>query len=216
MAQRLVCCNRTVIVCGVALGRTKSNRRQKDTDWQEEQVAEADHELDSYLAALTPEEDVESTGSGRRFGNSQVYQLRLPLLANERLKELAAKHGTSPAALARDWVLQHLTEPDGSIQEPTSTREPTTDAALPGSAHAAQHGHGAQHGAAGGTMRTADAPGAMPEEHAWPEQDFGLETQPAYPPVAPGAAPTRAWNENRLPATEQTEEITIPHGQLGR
>ncbi|MHA6801496.1 hypothetical protein [Bounagaea algeriensis] len=193
----------------MALGRTKSNRRQKDTDWPEEQVAEADQELDSYLAALTPEEDVESTGSGRRFGNSQVYQLRLPLLANERLKELAAKQGTSPAALARDWVLQHLTEPDGSIQEPTSTREPATDAALPGS------GHAAQHSATDGTMRTADAPGAMPEEHAWPEQDFGLETQPAHLPVAPEAAPTRAWDGNRLPA-EQTEEITIPHGQLGR
>ncbi|MHA6806029.1 ribbon-helix-helix domain-containing protein [Salinifilum ghardaiensis] len=187
----------------MALGRAKSNRRQKDTDWQDEQVAEADHELDSYLAALTPEEDVESTGSGRRFGNSQVYQLRLPLLANERLKELAAKQGTSPAALARDWVLQHLAEPDGSLQEPTN------EAAPPRSAHSGQPTTTA-------TVRTTDAPGGMPEEHAWPEQDFGVETRPAQPPVNPDGAHTRTWSGNRLPDPEQTEEITIPHGQLGR
>lgn len=107
----------------MALGRTKSTRRQKETNWHEEQVAEADQELDSYLAALAPEEDVETTGSGRRFGGSQVYQLRLPLIANERLKELAAKQGTSPAALARDWVLQHLSE--GANPAPSS--QPAVD-----------------------------------------------------------------------------------------
>ena len=62
--------------------------------------------MDSYLAALAPEGNVETTGSGQRFGNSDVYQLRLPLMANERLKELAARQGTSPSALARDWVMQ--------------------------------------------------------------------------------------------------------------
>jgi hypothetical protein len=92
----------------VALGRTKTARRQQ----KPVEPAEPDHELESYLAALAPEESVESTGSGRRFGASQVYQLRLPLMANERLRELAFKQGTSPAALARDWVLQHLAEVD--------------------------------------------------------------------------------------------------------
>ncbi|MEU6266740.1 hypothetical protein [Saccharopolyspora shandongensis] len=88
----------------MALGRTKTSRRpQKPAE-----PAEPDHEFESYLAALAPEEDVESTGAGRRFGGSQVYQLRLPLMANERLRELAVKQGTSPAALARDWVMQHL------------------------------------------------------------------------------------------------------------
>ncbi|MER7013218.1 hypothetical protein ABT324_17495 [Saccharopolyspora sp. NPDC000359] len=91
----------------MALGRTKTSRRQKA-----EEPAEPDHEFESYLAALAPEEDVESTGSGRRFGAAQVHQLRLPLMANERLKELAAKQGTSPASLARDWVLQHLAMED--------------------------------------------------------------------------------------------------------
>lgn len=93
----------------MALGRTKIGRRQQ-TAQPDPEPAEPDHELESYLAALAPEESVETTGSGRRFGNSDVYQLRLPLMANERLKELAAKQGTSPAALARDWVLQHLSE----------------------------------------------------------------------------------------------------------
>lgn len=107
----------------MALGRTKIGRRQQ-TAQPDTEPAEPDHELESYLAALAPEENVETTGSGRRFGNSDVYQLRLPLIANERLKELAAKQGTSPAALARDWVLQHLSEePD-----PVSTGYGSSDA----------------------------------------------------------------------------------------
>lgn len=87
----------------VALGRTKANRQRKPAE-----EAEPDPEFESYLAALDPEDNPETTGSGRRFGAAQVYQLRLPLLANERLRELAFKQGTSPAALARDWVMQHL------------------------------------------------------------------------------------------------------------
>ncbi|WP_188988488.1 hypothetical protein [Saccharopolyspora thermophila] len=102
----------------MALGRLKTGRRQKPAE-----PAEPDHELDSYLAALAPEENVESTGSGRRFGASQVYQLRLPLMANERLRELAFKQGTSPAALARDWVLQHLAE-EPMPAEPVAAQEP--------------------------------------------------------------------------------------------
>ncbi|GDY29527.1 hypothetical protein [Gandjariella thermophila] len=67
-----------------------------------------DHELESYLAALAPEQDVETTGTGRRFGNSQVYQLRLDLAANEQLRQLAAELQTSPLSLARDWILERL------------------------------------------------------------------------------------------------------------
>lgn len=65
-------------------------------------------ELESYLAALAPEGDPETTGSGRRFGNAQVYQLRLQLAANEQLRELAMRHGTSPQALVQEWVTQRL------------------------------------------------------------------------------------------------------------
>lgn len=67
-----------------------------------------DHDLESYLAALSPEGDPESTGSGRRFGGSQVYQLRLSLMANEQLREIAAYNQTSPLALAQEWVMQRL------------------------------------------------------------------------------------------------------------
>jgi hypothetical protein len=67
-----------------------------------------DQELESYLAALAPKDDLESTGSGRRFSNSQVYQLRLPLMANEQLRELAIANGTSPQSLAQEWVTQRL------------------------------------------------------------------------------------------------------------
>ncbi|MBP2475926.1 hypothetical protein JOF53_004798 [Crossiella equi] len=67
-----------------------------------------DSELDSYLAALAPEADVETTATGRRFGNAEVHQLRLSLIANEQLRELAAQRQTSPMALAQEWVMQRL------------------------------------------------------------------------------------------------------------
>lgn len=67
-----------------------------------------DRELESYLAALSPEGDPETTGSGRRFGGSQVYQLRLSLMANEQLREIAAHNQTSPLTLAQEWVMQRL------------------------------------------------------------------------------------------------------------
>jgi hypothetical protein len=68
-----------------------------------------DDDLTSYLAALAPETtDVETTGSGASFGNAQVYQLRLQLMDNEHLKELATERQTSPQALATEWVMQRL------------------------------------------------------------------------------------------------------------
>ncbi|GLW76763.1 hypothetical protein Aglo01_12450 [Actinokineospora globicatena] len=69
-----------------------------------------DHELESYLAALSPDADTdaETTGSGRRFGSAEVFQLRLSLMATEQLRELAAYRQTSPMALAQEWVMQRL------------------------------------------------------------------------------------------------------------
>lgn len=67
-----------------------------------------DEELESYLAALAPEGDAETTGAGRRFGAAEVYQLRLSLIANEQLRELAAYRQTSPMALAQEWIMQRL------------------------------------------------------------------------------------------------------------
>lgn len=82
--------------------------RHRNTPEKESQAAVEDHELTSYLAALAPESDPESTGTGKRFGEAQVYQLRMNLVASAQLRELAAQRGTSPQALARDWVLERL------------------------------------------------------------------------------------------------------------
>jgi hypothetical protein len=101
--------NRTVIVSAVQMptrGRARTGRHRPVSTEEDPQAP--GRELENYLAALAPETDVETTGSGRRFGNAQVYQLRLQLGANEQLRELAATHGTSPQALAQEWVLQRL------------------------------------------------------------------------------------------------------------
>ena len=90
-----------------SLGRKKDGRHREPAREQQQEAA-PDHELENYLAALAPEGDVETTGSGRRFGNAQVYQLRLSLTANEQLRELAAMHQTSPLALAQEWITQRL------------------------------------------------------------------------------------------------------------
>lgn len=110
----------------VALGRTKIGRRQQASGANTvAEPEEPDQELESYLAALSPEEDMQTTGSGRAFGSSEVFQLRLPLMANERLKEIAAQQGLSPAALAKDWIMQHLSlDP-----EPTPNPNPAPNAA---------------------------------------------------------------------------------------
>ena len=88
-----------------SLGRTRNGRHRPPA---QEQELVPDHELESYLAALSPESEVETTGTGRRFGNAQVYQLRMSLIANEQLRELAHARGTSPQALATEWVMQRL------------------------------------------------------------------------------------------------------------
>ncbi|MFB9905137.1 hypothetical protein [Allokutzneria oryzae] len=88
------------------LGRMKTGRHRSPVP-QPETLA-PDNELDSYLAALAPEADVETTGTGRRFGTAQVLQLRLQLMANEQLRELAEMRQTSPTALAQEWVMQRL------------------------------------------------------------------------------------------------------------
>lgn len=69
---------------------------------------EPDHELESYLAALAPETDAETTDTGRRFGDAQVYQLRLNLVAADQLKQLARDRGTAPLSLIQEWVLERL------------------------------------------------------------------------------------------------------------
>ncbi|WP_424183360.1 hypothetical protein ACOBQX_15245 [Actinokineospora sp. G85] len=82
--------------------------RHRTSQREQEQEQLPDSELEDYLAALAPDSDTETTGSGRRFGGAEVYQLRLPLMANEQLREIAAYRNTSPMALAQEWVMQRL------------------------------------------------------------------------------------------------------------
>ncbi|MGQ0839403.1 hypothetical protein [Actinokineospora sp.] len=89
-----------------AVGTSTGRHRTAQREQSEELLP--DDELESYLAALSPDGDPETTGSGRRFGGAQVYQLRLSLMANEQLRELAAYRQTSPMALAQEWVMQRL------------------------------------------------------------------------------------------------------------
>ena len=93
-----------------SLGRSKSGRHRPPQREEQDELAPGavDEELTSYLAALAPETDTETTASGTSFGSAQVYQLRLQLMDNEHLKELAAERQTSPQALATEWVMQRL------------------------------------------------------------------------------------------------------------
>jgi hypothetical protein len=91
-----------------SLGRTTKTGRHRPVVLDDDDPQATGRELEDYLAALAPDTDVETTGSGRRFGNAQVYQLRLQLTANEQLRELAVMHGTSPQALAQEWLVERL------------------------------------------------------------------------------------------------------------
>ncbi|WP_415654117.1 hypothetical protein [Saccharomonospora xinjiangensis] len=104
-----------------SFGRSRSSNKAANPERRQERPAPAagepqadDAELSSYLAALAPQSDLESTGSGRRFGEAQVFQMRFSLAASQQLKELAARLGTSPQALAQEWVLERLAEESGS------------------------------------------------------------------------------------------------------
>nr|WP_232285292.1 hypothetical protein [Saccharomonospora xinjiangensis] len=104
-----------------SFGRSRSSNKAANPERRQDRPAPAagepqadDAELSSYLAALAPQSDLESTGSGRRFGEAQVFQMRFSLAASQQLKELAARLGTSPQALAQEWVLERLAEESGS------------------------------------------------------------------------------------------------------
>ncbi|MFR9806388.1 hypothetical protein ACL02T_29485 [Pseudonocardia sp. RS010] len=71
-----------------------------------------DPELDSYLAALAPDVEPGATETTGRFGSAQVFPLRLPALRIEQLRRVAEERGTSPGALAREWVLERLEQED--------------------------------------------------------------------------------------------------------
>jgi hypothetical protein len=83
-----------------------AGRHHTEPQGQQDQLP--DEELESYLAALSPDGDTEPTGSGGRYGSPQVYQLRLPDAAHKQLREIAAYRQTSPVTLAEEWIIQRL------------------------------------------------------------------------------------------------------------
>jgi len=103
-----------------SLGRIRNSKPAPDARPRQGQELKPDTELENYLAALAPEADVETTASGRRFGNAEVYQLRLSLIANEQLREVAAHRQTSPHALAQEWVMERLSWEAQQLQYPQS------------------------------------------------------------------------------------------------
>ncbi|HEY3261391.1 MAG TPA: hypothetical protein VGJ95_14175 [Pseudonocardiaceae bacterium] len=94
------------------LGRAKQPQGGRHRPPQQPEHIEEpppDLELEAYLAALSPTPtDPETTDSGKRFGTAQVYQVRLPAEADERLRNLAIERGTAPLSMLQDWVLQRL------------------------------------------------------------------------------------------------------------
>ncbi|MFC5995695.1 hypothetical protein ACFQE5_15900 [Pseudonocardia hispaniensis] len=96
--------------------RSRSRHREPDrqavTAKENAELEPHDPELDSYLAALSPESDAGATEPTSKFGSAQVFQLRLPALRIEQLRRLAAERGVSPGAMAVEWVIERLDRED--------------------------------------------------------------------------------------------------------
>lgn len=177
------------------LGKSGSRRRDDAGDAPPHTAAPAgrdetddhgaeDQELSSYLKALAPDNDIESTGSGRKFGDAQVYQLRMTHAAGEELTELAEARGTSPQALALEWVLERLAWEAGSVT-PTDDAD---DARMRGSGHEA-----------GQAVPASTTPVARPGEDTDPH---GIAVPPLGTPPGPGNAPGQSPAESE-PRTDE-------------
>ncbi|MBB3050023.1 hypothetical protein FHS23_001018 [Prauserella isguenensis] len=175
-----------------ATPRTAAPAGRDDTD----DHAGEDQELSSYLKALAPDNDVESTGSGRKFGEAQVHQLRMTHAAGEQLTELAEARGTSPQALALEWVLERLAWEAGSV--PSGNAEP----AAPGRQDA-NSGFPAPHAEQavppGDRPAPPDAPVANPDEHTDPRGH-------AVPPIGATSNPRHAAGPGHVEPEARTDE----------
>ncbi|WP_051343324.1 hypothetical protein [Pseudonocardia spinosispora] len=104
--------------------RRHSRHRATDADSSD---AMPDHELDSFLAAISPEADAAQSAQPaasaltERFGSAQVFQLRLPSLRLEQLRRLAEARDMAPTALVLDWIVERLDQEDPG---PTTTPAP--------------------------------------------------------------------------------------------
>lgn len=83
-------------------------------------------ELESYLAAISPDADNASSELTGRFGSAQVFQVRLPALRIEQLRRLAKDRGVPPTSLVVDWVIESLDREDPGFASPPAAPEVTT------------------------------------------------------------------------------------------
>lgn len=83
------------------------SRTEPGTDSRTGSTTPPTDELESYLAAISPEADAPSELAGR-FGSAQVFQVRLPSVRIEQLRRLAEARGVPPTSLLVDWVLERL------------------------------------------------------------------------------------------------------------
>lgn len=81
-------------------------------------------ELESYLAAISPDADNSSSELTGRFGSAQVFQVRLPALRIEQLRRLANARGVPPTSLVVDWVIESLDREDPGFASPPAAPSP--------------------------------------------------------------------------------------------
>jgi hypothetical protein len=103
--------------------RPRSRHRAQEPLRRPDDEVVPDQELDSYLAAISGAADEHPTELTGRFGQAQVFQLRLPALRIEQLRRIAADRGVSPGALAVEWVIERLNRED----TPTGPQPVITD-----------------------------------------------------------------------------------------
>jgi aryl-alcohol dehydrogenase-like predicted oxidoreductase len=103
--------------------RPRSRHRAQEAPRRADDEVVPDQELASYLAALSGAADEHPTELTGRFGQAQVFQLRLPALRIEQLRRIAAERGVSPGALAVEWVIERLNRED----TPTGPQPVITD-----------------------------------------------------------------------------------------
>ncbi len=93
----------------VALPLGRANRTSKHRPVDPEPTPSApDHELESYLAALAPNPEADTTASGDQFGKPLSYRVRLNPIADGQLHELAQLRGISPRELIQEWTQERL------------------------------------------------------------------------------------------------------------
>jgi hypothetical protein len=92
-------------------------------------------ELESYLAAISPDAGDSSSELTGRFGSAQVFQVRLPALRIEQLRRLAKDRGVPPTSLVVDWVIESLDREDPGFAPPPPA---APEVARPPAAHHAE------------------------------------------------------------------------------